>query len=129
MIRLLSPLDCAKAPAVELKQVCSVVLWLQRSSSLKADTSANPFAIAGSHGNKFHHVERNIFVPARAERDVWTFVHLIFSIHHDSQLDRVAGARGQATRRIRQQIIAKEHSRSGATDRAANVEESPDSRD
>src|SRR5438445_13367238 len=53
--------------SVKFEQVRGVLLGLVCASTLKSHSRRSRPAITRSHGRKFHQIERNIFVAARAD--------------------------------------------------------------
>src|SRR5271154_4966002 len=79
-----------------------------RTAALEADSSAGSFAVASSHGNEFHEVERDVFIAARAKRKTGHFhdknssvnneIRRVFRPHRDhsrTTVDQVTTARAR----------------------------------
>src|SRR5438067_13407089 len=65
-LQLFLSLHRMQAARVQLQQVSGVLLCFGSGDCpLEARARRAPAAVAGGHGNKFHHVERNVFIAPR----------------------------------------------------------------
>src|SRR3954463_12642299 len=65
-----------QATGVEREELfCLIFAAALGRRALEARGAASGFAVAGGHGDKFHKIQGNIFVPTRAERGSNDFGH------------------------------------------------------
>src|SRR5258708_30044924 len=77
---LLLSLHRRPALAIQLEQMRGVLLRFGcRTRALKPYAGRSGPSVSRGHGNKFHQIERDIFIAPRAPMCGWTFFHESFS--------------------------------------------------
>src|SRR5208282_1853850 len=68
-------LHCRQALPVEIQEVAGVVFGLRDRVALKTSARRTGFSISGGDSDKFHQVERDVFVATRPHTDTAPFLH------------------------------------------------------